>query len=756
MKKRITCLLIVFALIVALLPVGAYAAGFTDVEANSFYAQAVDWAVAEGITSGTSGTAFSPKLGCTRAQVVTFLWRYAGMPAPKTAALPFGDVPKDQYYAQAVLWAVERGITSGTSDTTFSPDKTCTRAQVVTFLYRYDGGAAVEPVGGFSDVPANQYFAEPVAWAVAEGITSGTGNGRFSPSDTCTRAHVVTFLYRYDQGAQDETWDGTSLLDIPRGELDEGEILDRMAPEISSILEPWTDAGGYQDHNDAQLEAAGQAVYAWAQKLQAAGIIDCCTYNEAGHTVGLFLPSGVGYVYIPNVRDSFSGDGAAFTVQSFEELSVLDAEVIGRIDAAQSLIRKRPEVYGSNLAALYVAAMVKQYRAVTSWHQTLSSLRRTLESLNNNGTRLILWRGHGNQFTTSSGENVAVFILRQKKTKELREQWRTDFQDERILLSGDHVAVSAQFFEKYMCHVNGGIFVSGACETGHDRNGDVGSYMAKVVIEKGFDTYVAPSGSIFTIYGDSLMGALVTNLCKTDKSDPYGRRYTLSQALTEAKREWGEHDIYGVSLGGFGNPNARLLPDWEEAYEKQILADALAYGSIVQLIDLDLDGIPELIIGYRPGSGSFSEAQSIYTFKDHKVKKLQISNAESFLLSMNGYKLYQNSATGACRIEGAYTLRAGMGNYTNGISLYSVAGESAAMQTMYTEVQSYNMTTQATATRYYSGKTQLSSKSAYDSALKSWRSGWKAVSGYAFVSKGFSSTPTSAQTQELIKEYNLQ
>lgn len=169
--------------------------GFVDVPANAYYADAVKWAVSKGITSGTSTTTFSPNTSCTRAQMVTFLWRAAGSPAPKSTVNPFTDVQAGSYYYDAVLWAVEQGITSGTSATTFAPDATVTRAQTVTFLYRAAGSPAVTG-GSFADVAADAYYAAAVAWAVSENITAGTGNGLFTPDTACSRAQIVTFLYR--------------------------------------------------------------------------------------------------------------------------------------------------------------------------------------------------------------------------------------------------------------------------------------------------------------------------------------------------------------------------------------------------------------------------------------------------------------------------------------------------------------------------------------------------------------------------------
>ena len=169
---------------------------FADVPANAHYKKAVDWAVENGITSGTNETTFAPDATCTRAQTVTFLWRAAGSPEPTKQDNPFTDVKADAYYYKAVLWAVEKGITSGTTATTFAPDATVSRAQVVSFQYRLAGAPKVEGTNVFTDVPANAYYRDAVLWAAQNGITSGTTATTFAPNAGCTRSQIVTFLYR--------------------------------------------------------------------------------------------------------------------------------------------------------------------------------------------------------------------------------------------------------------------------------------------------------------------------------------------------------------------------------------------------------------------------------------------------------------------------------------------------------------------------------------------------------------------------------
>ena len=169
---------------------------FVDVPDNSYYDDAVDWVIKNGVTTGTDGTHFTPDGICTRAQAVTFLWRAAGSPAPKSGTMPFADVPASSYYYKAVLWAVESGVTKGTSATLFSPEENCTRGQIVTFLWRSEKSPAANGDNPFADVAADAYYAKAVLWAVSAGITKGTSSTAFSPEESCTRAQIVTFLWR--------------------------------------------------------------------------------------------------------------------------------------------------------------------------------------------------------------------------------------------------------------------------------------------------------------------------------------------------------------------------------------------------------------------------------------------------------------------------------------------------------------------------------------------------------------------------------
>lgn len=200
MKKRVISIMLALVLLIGAAP-SVFAAGtaFTDVAPGVWYEEAVNWAVEKGITSGVGEGLFAPEATCTRAQVVTFLWRSQGSPEPAAGKNPFIDVSKNDYFYKAVLWAVENGITAGVLPTRFGPHSPCTRAQVATFLWRSKGES--EPAGGsnpFADVSEDDYFYKAVLWAVENGVTSGTSDSTFSPDSPCTRAQIVTFLHRAD------------------------------------------------------------------------------------------------------------------------------------------------------------------------------------------------------------------------------------------------------------------------------------------------------------------------------------------------------------------------------------------------------------------------------------------------------------------------------------------------------------------------------------------------------------------------------
>ena len=176
-------------------PAPAEGGRFADVPRDAYYSDAVDWAVEKGITTGVDDTHFAPNASCTRAQMVTFLWRAAGSPEPAGSENPFTDVSSDAYYAKAVLWAVEKGVTNGVTDTTFDPDGTVSRAQSVTFLYRFCG-EKTDGSNPFTEVAEGAYYYDAVLWAVSKGVTNGTSASTFSPNDDCVIGQIVTFLYR--------------------------------------------------------------------------------------------------------------------------------------------------------------------------------------------------------------------------------------------------------------------------------------------------------------------------------------------------------------------------------------------------------------------------------------------------------------------------------------------------------------------------------------------------------------------------------
>ena len=169
---------------------------FTDVKSTDYYADAVGWAVENGITAGKGNNTFKPNDKRTRGEIVTFLWRSAGSPEPKTTVNPFKDVKEKDFYYKAVLWAVENDITAGKGEGTFKPGDKCTRGEAVTFMWRAEGEPAAGSSGAFKDVASGAFYEKAVGWAVENSITAGKGEGTFKPSDKCSRAEIVSFLYR--------------------------------------------------------------------------------------------------------------------------------------------------------------------------------------------------------------------------------------------------------------------------------------------------------------------------------------------------------------------------------------------------------------------------------------------------------------------------------------------------------------------------------------------------------------------------------
>lgn len=240
MKRRILCLMLALTLVFPLLVRPTYAYSLTDVPEDAYFADAVDWAVYNRITYGTSSTTFSPHDPCTRAQVVAFLWRYGGQRLSGIGLRgqsPFRDVvymESSTYpYFQAILWAYEEGITTGKSADLFAPFDTVTRGEFVTFLWRYAGKPEAEGENPFRDISEDAFYYEPVLWAVEKGITTGTGADTFSPNDICTRAHVVTFLHRYDNSKTAEEEEIPAPPSVP---IDPGEITVPTPPQTVELL----------------------------------------------------------------------------------------------------------------------------------------------------------------------------------------------------------------------------------------------------------------------------------------------------------------------------------------------------------------------------------------------------------------------------------------------------------------------------------------------------------------------------------------
>ena len=338
-RLRIMSLLLAILLGFNLLAFQASAANtnpFNDVKNGDYYYDAVLWAVNHDpqITKGTSATTFSPEKTCTRAETVTFLWRAMGEPAPTRTDNPFMDVKAGQYYYKAVLWANEKGVTNGTSTTTFSPDQTVTRGQVVTFLFRAAKGSSVGSNNPFSDVNTHEYYGSAVLWAVAKGITNGTSNTTFSPNAGCSRGQIVTFLYRY-------------LTSEETSALTPSEILAKDSPAVF-LIQTYDKNGnaflqgcgffisedGLAITNDSILFNAysATALLPNGQKYDITGVLDY-SYYVTGQDFAVIKVNGKGFPCIPIADSStVSNNDKIYSmgIKSGSKIDIDEGNVINR------------------------------------------------------------------------------------------------------------------------------------------------------------------------------------------------------------------------------------------------------------------------------------------------------------------------------------------------------------------------------------------------------------------------------------------
>ncbi len=229
--KRIVSLFLTLVIVCSCMAASVFAApeSFRDVASDAYYHEAVLWAVQQGITAGVGENKFGPNNPCTRDQIMTMLWRAAGSPGHQTAESAFTDVSQGDYFYDAVLWAVENGVTAGVGNNKFGPSNPCTRAQIVTFLWKARGSQEpTNTANQFTDVASDAYYAKAVAWAVENKVTSGVGNNHFGPDETCTRAQIVTFLWKADQITPSENPDTCAHEDI---------LIERIISEDDILLD---------------------------------------------------------------------------------------------------------------------------------------------------------------------------------------------------------------------------------------------------------------------------------------------------------------------------------------------------------------------------------------------------------------------------------------------------------------------------------------------------------------------------------------
>ncbi|MBE6685841.1 MAG: S-layer homology domain-containing protein [Ruminococcaceae bacterium] len=308
--KRFLSLVLVFLFAALCLPISVMAdtPAFSDVPEDAYYAEAVAWAVNKEITTGTGNGKFSPATSCNRAQAVTFLWRAAGSPEPGSDIMSFNDVSEDAYYYKAVLWAVEAGVTAGTGNGSFSPVTNCNRAQIVTFLWRAMGTPEAEGENPFADVNENAYYLKAVLWAVENSITTGTGNKSFSPAMNCNRAQIVTFLYRCFKEAPHEHSFGEWEITLPSSCLTEG-----IRTRSCECGETETTAIPVTDHSFGNWEETLAPTYdTEGVEVRVCGV--CGTAEE--RALPLLVPDPFVIISNPEAVDANIGDTVTFKFET--------------------------------------------------------------------------------------------------------------------------------------------------------------------------------------------------------------------------------------------------------------------------------------------------------------------------------------------------------------------------------------------------------------------------------------------------------
>lgn len=396
---------------------------------------------------------------------------------------------------------------------------------------------------------------------------------------------------------------------------------------INEIVTPFLDEEGYVKNDSGMLEELSKSVYAYGTKLKQAGQLSDCTICDESKTVAFFYDDETVSLYIPPVKDTYSGLDEEFTVCSVETQKFLEDMITTGVDQFSKF-----KITGANESAKLIYEKIDSYTShekitLSSW-KTVDDVVDWMNSFNSNNTRVIIWRGHGSIFTTPDGERLAVWVLPIDQSSE-NDKYRDD--EYSLLFTDTGYAISSNFWKKYCCNVDGGLFLTGSCYVGAD-----GGTAARVFLEKGFSSYAAPNGVIWKTYSDKMLGRITEYLC----GNVDNIKYNISDAIKKAQADVGETDIYGTSIihgnADAANPFMLEKPNRYEAYLKVVEeltkkcgeASKSSYNlfnglAIVRLIDFDGDGKDELYCVYSDnGFEYYANQQEIYGFVDGKAVSL--------------------------------------------------------------------------------------------------------------------------------------
>ena len=608
-KKKFLPILLTIAILTSCMGITVFAESdlpFSDVSTSDWHYEYVKYAYENKLVQGDPGGTFRPNDALTRAEFTTILWRMAG--TPDVGSSDFTDVSANKWYADAVAWAQTNGIVNGYPDGTFLPNKLIERQQATAILFRYAQNKGYINTDEFPDMVSTyedagdiaDYAQDNMNWAVWVGLLQGNSDTELAPEGTTTRAQIATMLMRFcecivpalkvtDHQISLSAYSGASI----------NEIYDLLTLDSEVLIAPYVNDDGTLPRDGAILEAAGQAVYAWALQLQNAGIIDGCSYNSTGYSVGFFLKDDSTYVYFPSIEGTLSGSSnSCYNVSAFYGLNGLETfqYASGRIMFAGATASSAAEkVYD-----------VPEYTSITKTlgaSATVATVKTRLQALNEKHTRAIFWEGHGGIYTDEQGVERVSLILCEKRTAAKRMTYDYDISHDYVVNSGNYYALSSSFFETYLPQVDGGLFYCGSCYSNAD-----GGIMANILFEKGFDAYCGATDSIDTLYSYQMM-LTVSGLLATQEFS--GEYPPISNVLESAETLRGDTDTGGTSVLLSENPETlsfRLVPSYREAYAK-VLRE---YGSgKFDLIYVDEDDIPELVIA---GGGNHVRNADLYTF----------------------------------------------------------------------------------------------------------------------------------------------